>query len=92
MPLKLRGRMSWRQWRKHRRAEKHQKTFIWCPSCGFELVMGGEWLGQEVDTMFEGYRCNGCGAESVWDFDTYPCPVRVKRPDDRRREGAGVLD
>ena len=62
-----------------RQARKRQRTFIYCPSCNFELVAGGEWLGQEVTTMYEAYRCARCDTTSVWDFDLFPVPVRVLR-------------
>lgn len=73
--LLARVRASWRA----RQIRKNQRTWLYCPECKFELVAGGEWLGQEVETMYEAYRCARCGTLSTWDFDTFPVPVRVER-------------
>ena len=67
-------RARWKAWRLRRR----QTCFIYCPSCRFELVAGGEWLGQDIETAHEAYRCNRCDTLSTWDFDTYPVPVTVE--------------
>lgn len=66
----------WRDRRRERKALRNQKTFVYCPVCRFELVAGGEWLGQDTTTFHEAYRCNRCGAFSTWDFD-FPAPVVV---------------
>lgn len=54
-----------------------QRTFVYCPSCRWEMVAGGRWLGQEIATMAEGYDCARCGCRSVWDFDC-PAPVLLR--------------
>ena len=64
----------YRRWKQRRR----QTTWIYCPSCKLELVAGGEWLGQELETGYEAYRCNRCGRLSVWNFDM-PAPVLTER-------------
>jgi len=46
----------------------------YCPSCKDILNDQADC----TDTDLVRYKCNSCGAESKWDFDTFPCPVVVK--------------
>jgi hypothetical protein len=58
-----------------RRARKRQRTFVYCPTCKFELCAGGEWVGpSETDPAIENYSCSRCGTFSAWNFDT-PAPI-----------------
>lgn len=64
----------WREWRQRRK----QTTFVYCPTCRYELVAGGDWLGQDVtEPSIEAYRCARCGTLSAWLFDT-PAPFLVR--------------
>ena len=54
--------------------KKKQTTFVYCPKCNNELVKNGDLI---KDTDFVYYKCNKCGHESKWDFDT-PCPILLE--------------
>lgn len=53
-----------------------QHTWCWCPTCGSDLV--GNPSTQCSDTDLVRYTCGWCHEETVWDFDSYPVPVRLK--------------
>jgi hypothetical protein len=72
-----------RRWRLRRK----QHTFVYCPTCRFELVAGGKWMGQLVtDPSIEAYACARCGTFSEWHFDS-PAPILVRQTTSINREG-----
>ena len=54
---------------------RRQKTFCWCPRCGFDLCFDS-WSHTKKNGH-EYYVCKKCGAGTEWDFDTFPIPVNV---------------
>ena len=71
-PQRLRQR--WGAWR----APRKQTTFVYCPGCRYELVAGGDWLGQDVtQPEVEAYKCARCGTISAWLFDA-PAPILLR--------------
>ena len=51
-----------------------QTTWCYCPGCKQDLVSSNS-LVSDTDVVL--YHCVECGTESRWDFDHYPCPVRI---------------
>ena len=56
----------------HRRG---QKTFIYCPRCGTELI-STDCFVKDIDLVY--YKCKCCGLETGWDFDA-PVPILIKK-------------
>lgn len=59
------------------RRPRRQGTWVYCPHCKFEMVEGGEWIGENAG--MEGYRCANCGTTSAWLFDA-PVPLLIGWP------------
>lgn len=61
-----------------RSQERRQRTFVYCPSCEYELCAGGDWMGSPShNSPVEVYKCARCGTFSSWDFDA-PVPLLLK--------------
>jgi hypothetical protein len=67
----------WLAWPPGKKRHK-QHTFVYCPACRYELVSGGEWIGQDItDPSIEAYQCARCKVTSAWYFDA-PTPLLVR--------------
>lgn len=55
------------------RRKPKQTTWCWCPGCGTDLCSTDAFVSDTDDGVR--YRCTSCGRPSLWDFDTFPCPV-----------------
>jgi uncharacterized Zn finger protein len=51
-----------------------QTCWTWCPWCHTELTAWGDVLTDRETVV---YRCPGCGALTVWDFDA-PVPLYLR--------------
>lgn len=53
-----------------------QTCFVYCPGCRMELCASESFVSD--DERGVAYKCTGCGTDSLWDFDSYPVPVRMQ--------------
>jgi len=64
---------------KRRNDYNNQNTKCFCPHCDNELCGSNsyEFFRQTERGGFEYYKCQKCNNESVWDFDSFPCPIVI---------------
>lgn len=62
---------------------KGQKTFVYCPECGNELISSDSYIDDKDGLV--SYKCKRCYLQSEWDFTT-PVPILVSTLDFKGRK------
>ena len=62
------------------RRKPKQTTWCWCPTCGRDLCSTDSFQSDTDEGVL--YECSWCEHRSLWDFDTFPCPVLIAGPPD----------
>lgn len=52
-----------------------QRVFVYCPSCGCELLSSDNCSISEPNLVY--FECHNCDTGSMWDFDA-PAPILIK--------------
>ena len=53
----------------------NQTTFVYCPTCGCELISSEISLVEDTDLVH--FDCKNCDTQSTWDFNS-PSPILLR--------------